>query len=111
MGVTDLFSKLRLIFPDPDEPGEVEVGCVCGGGEGWRGREDTPLLMASGSDFCESLNSSESTLLGKQWAGNRILDRKTGIPSSGSAVSLGKFLNSSVLLITCKTHEPGGRDC
>ena len=89
----------------------VEGGCVCGGGEGWRGREDTPLLMASGSDFCESLNSSESTLLGKQWAGNRILDRKTGIPSSGSAVSLGKFLNSSVLLITCKTHEPGGRDC
>lgn len=29
MEVTDLFSKLRLIFHDPDEPGEMEVVCVC----------------------------------------------------------------------------------
>ena len=59
--------KLRLIFQDPDELGEMD-----GGGECIGGRKNTPLLMVSVSDFCESLNSSGSPLLGKQLAGNRI---------------------------------------
>ena len=83
--------KLRLIFQDPDELGEMD-----GGG----GRKNTPLLMASFSDSCESLNSSGSPLLGKQLAGNRIFGRKTWISSPCSTVSLGEFLNSPVFLIT-----------
>ena len=59
--------KLRLIFQDPDELGEMDGGGGCIGG-----RKNTPLLMVSVSDFCESLNSSGSPLLGKQLAGNRI---------------------------------------
>lgn len=65
--------KLRLIFQDPDELGEMD------GGGGCMGEERTPLLMVSVSDFCESLNSSGSPLLGKQLAGNRIFGRKTWI--------------------------------
>ena len=64
--------KLRLIFQDPDELGEMDGGGGCIGG-----RKNTPLLMVSVSDFCESLNSSGSPLLGKQLAGNRIF---SGIP-------------------------------
>lgn len=87
--------KLRLIFQDPDKLGEMDGGGGCIGG-----RNNTPLLMVSVSDFCESLNSSGSPLLGKQLAGNRIFGRKTWISSPGSTVSLGKLLNSSAFLIT-----------
>ena len=76
-----------------------------GDGRGWAGRKNTPLLMASFSDSCESLNSSGSPLLGKQLAGNRIFGRKTWISSPCSTVSLGKFLNSPVFLITNKKKK------
>lgn len=60
MEVTDLFSKLRLIFHDPDEPGEMEVVCVCVRACAHacacahmigRGRGNIPLLMACGCHF------------------------------------------------------------
>ena len=97
-------------FHDPDEPGDMEgcmcvcvhacmcaCVCVCVCVRDWMGRENTALLMASGSDFCKSLSSSEGTPLGKR-AGNWALSRKTLIPSPGLTVFLGKFLNFFVLL-------------
>ena len=41
-------------FPDPNVSGKIEVGD--GGGE---------YCFVNGSDFCESLNSSQAMLLGK----------------------------------------------